>query len=188
MYEALHICEVVLRNALDEQLCLWNVGQTDPATGKPHSSDWLVDPSGLLERIVGRGIPDAKYRAGHSTRVRPRHLRDPLHADILAAMSMGTWRFLLLGRNDLGKLLLWEEALHLAFPHLRPPVHDLERAVDGVYRLRNRVAHLEPLINSSIGAQLANMRTVVGAIDQDLLSWFASVEKVGAILKERPKA
>lgn len=96
-------------------------------------------------------------------------------------------RFLLSGRNDRGKQLLWDEALGHAFPYLRRPVHELERAVDGVYRLRNRVAHLEPLTNSSIPAQLANMRTVIGAIDQDLLSWFASVEKIGATLKVRPK-
>ncbi|WP_113718147.1 hypothetical protein [Arthrobacter dokdonensis] len=187
VYEALHIFEVVLRNAMDEQLCVWNAGQVDPTTGESHSSDWLLDPSILLERVVGRDLPEAKNRAGHSTRARPKDQRDPLHADILAALSMGTWRFLLPGRNDLGKQLLWDEALHHAFPHLRRPVHELERAVDGVYRLRNRVAHLEPLINSSIAAQLANMRTVIGAIDQDLLSWFASVEKIGATLKARPK-
>lgn len=149
--------------------------------------NWLLDPSVLFERIVGRDKPEAKNRAGHSTRTRPREQRDPLHADILAALSMGTWRFLLLGRKDQGKQLLWDEALHSAFPHLRRPVHELERAVDGVYRLRNRVAHLEPLINSSIAAQLATMRTVIGAIDQDLLSSFSSVEKVGATLKSRPK-
>ncbi|WP_026536454.1 hypothetical protein [Arthrobacter sp. H14] len=76
--------------------------------------------------------------------------------------------------------------LRHAFPHLSRPARELERATDGVYRLRNRVAHLEPLINSNIEAQLVNMRTVIGAIDQDLLSWFASVEKIGTVLKQRP--
>lgn len=187
VYEALHIFEVVLRNAVDEQICVWNAGQLNPITGMPHASDWLLDPSILLERIVGRDLPEARNRAGHSTRARPKDQHDPLRADILAALSMGTWRFLLPGRKDLGKQLLWDEALRHAFPHLRRPVHELERAVDGVYRLRNRVAHLEPLINSSIPAQLANTRTAIGAIDQDLLSWFASVEKIGTTLKARTK-
>lgn len=53
--------------------------------------------------------------------------------------------------------------------NLKRPVHELKREVEGVYRLRNRVAHLEPLINSRTDAQLANMRTVIGAIDQDML-------------------
>lgn len=82
--------------------------------------------------------------------------------------------------------MLWDQALSSAFPNLIQPVHELERAVEGVYRLRNRVAHLEPLINSRIEAQLANMRPVIGAIDKDVLSWFASVEKIGQTLKERP--
>ncbi|WP_462200445.1 hypothetical protein [Arthrobacter sp. B2a2-09] len=185
-YEALHIFEVVLRNALDEKLCLWNATQTNPKTGQAHSSDWLLDPSVLIERIVGRDIPDARSRAGRSTRLRPKHQREPLHEDLLAAMSLGTWRFMLPGRKDAGKQLLWDQALSSAFPNLKRPVHDLERAVEGVYRLRNRVAHLEPLINSRIEAQLANMRTGIGAIDQDMLSWFASVEKIGRTLKERP--
>ena len=108
--------------------------------------------------------------------MRPKHRREPLHEDLLAAMTLGTWRFMLPGRKDAGKQLLWEQALSSAFPNLKRPVHELEHAVEGVHRLRNRVAHLEPLINSRIEAQLANMRTVIGAIDQDMLSWFASVE------------
>jgi hypothetical protein len=33
-YESLHLFEVVLRNALDERLCLWNATQTDPRSGR----------------------------------------------------------------------------------------------------------------------------------------------------------
>lgn len=32
-----------------------------------------------------------------------------MHADTLAALSVGTWRFVLPGRKDLGKQLLWDE-------------------------------------------------------------------------------
>ncbi|WP_026536035.1 Abi family protein [Arthrobacter sp. H14] len=187
VYEALHIFEVVLRNAIDEQLCLWNAAQPDPRAGRLHSSDWLLDPSALLERLAGRDIPEAKARASKSTRRRPQDQRQPHHADILAAMSLGTWRFILPSRHDAGKQRLWEDAVRHAFPHLTRSARDLERAVDGVYRLRNRVAHLEPLINSRIEAQLVNMRTVIGAIDQDMLSWFASVERIGNVLKQRPQ-
>ena len=58
VYEALHVFEVVLRNALDEQLRSWNASQPDPSTGRFHSPDWLIDPSALLLRIAGRDIPD----------------------------------------------------------------------------------------------------------------------------------
>ncbi|MFM9432245.1 hypothetical protein [Arthrobacter sp. MP_2.3] len=186
VYEALHVFEVVLRNAIDEELCSWNSSQLDPATGRLHSSDWLIDPSALLLRIAGRDIPDAKRRAFKSTKRRPQGLREPLHEDILAAMSLGTWRFILPGRHDAGKQRLWDEAVRKAFPHLTRTSQELERAVEGVYHLRNRVAHLEPIINSNVPAQLVNMRTVIGAIDPQLLSWFTSTERISTTLTMRP--
>lgn len=33
VYEALHVVEIVLRNAIDAQLCLWNAAQIDAQTG-----------------------------------------------------------------------------------------------------------------------------------------------------------
>ncbi|THJ68345.1 hypothetical protein E8P82_00015 [Arthrobacter echini] len=186
VYEALHVFEVFLRNAIDEQLCRWNAIQPDPDQGRLHSPDWLLDPAVLLSRIAGRDIPEARRRASRSTSRRPHGHRDPRHEDILAAMPLGTWRFLLPGRSDAGKQRIWDEALHEAFPHLtRTPVQ-LERAVDGVYRLRNRVAHLEPVINSNVPAQLTNMRTVIGALDPRLLSWFSSTERISTTLRNRP--
>jgi hypothetical protein len=186
VYEALHVFEVVLRNAMDEQLCRWNASQTNPDTGRLHSSDWLIEPSALLLRVAGRDIPDARRRALKSTTRRPHGQREPLHEDILAAMSLGTWRFILPGRHDAGKQRLWDEAVHKAFPHLRRTPRELERAVEGVYQLRNRVAHLEPIINSNVRAQLTNMRTVIGAIDPQLLSWFTSTERISSTLTLRP--
>lgn len=188
VYEALHLFEVFLRNALDEQLRAWNACQPDPVNGRLHSDEWLLDPSALLLRLVGRDLHEATKRSSKSTRRRPAGQRSPLHADLVAAMSMGTWRFLLPGRKDAGKQLLWDEALHEAFPNLRRTPQQLEGAVDGVYRMRNRVAHLEPLIDSRVEAQLVNMRTVIGAIDPELLSWFSSTERISVVLRQRPRS
>ena len=52
VYEALHVFEVVFRNALDAQLCVWNAGQTDQSTQLLHNSEWLQDPAPLLKRLV----------------------------------------------------------------------------------------------------------------------------------------
>lgn len=106
----------------------------------------------------------------------------------VAALVMGTWRFLLPGRNDAGKQRLWHEALREAFLNLRRIARQLKRAVDDVYRLRHRVAHLEPLINSNVEAQLVNMGTVIGAIDRALLWWFSSTERISTVLRQRPRS
>ncbi|MBT2513845.1 hypothetical protein [Arthrobacter sp. ISL-30] len=48
------------------------------------------------------------------------------------------------------------------------------------------MAHLEPIVNSNVRAQLTNMRTVIGAIDPQLLSWFTSTERISPTLTLRP--
>lgn len=45
---------------------------------------------------------------------------------------------------------------------------------------------MEPIINSNVAAQLVNMRTVIGSIDPQLLSWFTSTERISASLTARP--
>ena len=85
MHEALHVFEVVLRNAMDVQLCRWNASQVDPLTGSNHSADWLLDPSKLLSRLVpADDRSKARQRAGKSV---PR-TRAMLHADVLAQMPL----------------------------------------------------------------------------------------------------
>ena len=59
--------------------------------------------------------------------------------------------------------------------------------VDHIYKLRNRVAHLEPLLNSGMVAdRLARMRAVLLAIDPALEIWFVSRQRVTATLKTKP--
>ena len=59
--------------------------------------------------------------------------------------------------------------------------------MDHIYRLRNRVAHLEPLLNAGMVAdRFDRMRTVLRAIDPDLETWFVSRQRVTATLKTKP--
>lgn len=184
VYEALHVVEVVLRNAIDTQLCAWNVAQTNTQTGKARDRDWLLDPAPLLRRLVReQELTKARQRAEQAIR---HHRRPVAHADLLAQLSFGTWRFLLPDR-DPGRQRLWNDALHSAFPHLNRPPRELVKSVHGVYQLRNRVAHLEPLLRSgNIRAQFTNMRTVLGEIDPVVEQWFVSNQRVTSALRARP--
>jgi hypothetical protein len=183
VYECLHRFEVILRNALDEQLCRWNATQRDRQTGRTHSSDWLMDPARLLRRLAGDDIRKATRRAQTALRGAG---TTPGHPDILAQLSFGTWRFLL-PDNDPGRQLLWNKALAATFPKLTGAPSDLVDDVDHIYKLRNRVAHLEPLLNSGMVAdRLARMRTVLLAIDPALETWFVSRQRVTTSLKTKP--
>ena len=183
MYECLHRFEVILRNALDEQLSRWNATQRDRQTGQVHSSDWLMDPARLLHRLVGDDIRKATRRAQVARRGTG---TPPGHPDILAQLSFGTWRFLLPDK-DPGRQLLWNKTLAAAFPKLAGAPSDLVDHVDHIYKLRNRVAHLEPILNSGIVAdRLGRMGTVLLAIDPALEAWFVSRQRVTATLRTRP--
>lgn len=53
VYEALHVFEVFLRNAIDVELSSWNATQVERGTGRQHSQDWLLDPARLAAGAVG---------------------------------------------------------------------------------------------------------------------------------------
>lgn len=161
--KALHVFEVVLRNAIEVQLSIWNAQQIDRQSGTRFGRDWLLDPAPLLRRLIRQSeLDNARARADSALRT---HARAATHGDLLAQLSLGTWRFLLPDRDPRRKYL-WEHAISYAFPNLNRPVRQLVTSVDGIYRLRNRVAHLEPLLRSgTIRDQFTNMRTVIGEID-----------------------
>ena len=184
VYQALHIVEVVLRNAIDSELGAWNARQVDNSTGSPRGTEWLLDPAPLLRRLIR---PEELSKAHNRATVAIRPQRRPVtHGDLLAQLSFGTWRYLLPDK-DAGRQLLWREAIHRAFPHLTTDPATLVRKVDGIHQLRNRVAHLEPLLRMAIvREQCRNMRDVLSAIDPEVERWFVSNQRVTAVLRTRP--
>lgn len=59
--------------------------------------------------------------------------------------------------------------------------------VDQIYRLRNRVAHLEPLLISPIlETRFRQVRAVLVAISPDVESWFVSRQRMTSVIRSRP--
>jgi hypothetical protein len=189
VYMMLHLVEVFLRNSIDERLRVWNATQTNPRTGRPHGMGWLLDPSHLIERVVRRDeIDKATQRAKRAVRDSATSQRPITHDDVLAQLTFGTWRFLLPGR-DPGRQLLWREAVNGAFPGLRRPVRDLVRDVDRLHRLRNRVAHLEPLlVVAVVSLQLKAARRVLREIEPSAEVWLVSHQQVSTVAAQQPVA
>jgi hypothetical protein len=182
-YQALHIVEVALRNVIDAQLRVWNHTQTNKLTGQLHSADWLVDPSEMLEKLLWDGLPKARRHARKATKA---HRRQPGHEDILAQLSFATWRYLLPDNSNRRKRL-WADALHKAFPYLTRSKEDLVADVDQLYELRNRVAHLEPLLQTrTSNHNFSRIRQVLKEISPDLEQWFISQQQVTRVLRQRP--
>ncbi len=150
------------------------------------STDWLVDPAPLLLRLAGGDIRKANERARLALRTGKPGGRVPQHPDLLTQLSFGTWRFLLPDR-DPGRQLLWHNALHHAFPQLVVTPSQLVTQVDGIHKLRNRVAHLEPLLRSGIvERQFKAIRSVLTAVDPHVEHWLVSRQRLTTVLRLRP--
>jgi hypothetical protein len=187
VYELLHMFEVALRNAMDEQLCSWNARQQRSGGTGHHSSDWLLDPAPLLVRLTRNGQDIRKAQKHATTSAKSWWPSRPVnHSDVLAQLSLGTWRYLL-PNKDPGRQLLWNEALHGAFPRLVTRPQTLTAKVHDIHLLRNRVAHLEPLIRTKVvRARLTDVLEVLRAIDTVPEQWAAGQQRVTTVLKARP--
>ena len=177
--EALHIFELVLRNALDRELRAWHENLTGRA-------EWLIDPHMfVLNTLTKSEYTKARNRASV---IAAQKGRAASHDDVLAQLSFGNWRYLLPSRAHMGKQKLWDVALRNAFP-VWPGEWDFENIVSRVanaHELRNRVAHLEPLHCYDLRRARRDMRSVCHAIGPDAARFFVQTERLLAIIESNP--
>lgn len=186
VYESLHRVEVTVRNALDRELSVWNEQQIDAHTSLTYGREWLVNPAPLLNRLLGSSWEKTRTRVARQSRTSPRAAVQ-MHADIVAQLPFSAWRFLLPDK-DPGRRLLWEQATRWAFPGWENDSLALTKDVAGLVMLRNRVAHLEPIIRPGyVERQLSGMRRVVGAIDPAAEVWLVTQQRITTVLKGRPR-
>lgn len=192
-YEALHLVEVGMRNAMNAELCTWNAAYVD-RDGAAHGSDWLFDPHLSLSHLLGGDRQVAIDRARQAVRRAGRPPSTLCHDDVVAQVTLGTWRFLLPAktlRKSPFKRDLWEQGLHQAFPHLTRDARNhaaLVDDVDRIHRFRNRVAHLEPIIQPGlVNAAYAAMCRVTSDIDPGLRSWLDMQSRVDKVLSSNPR-
>ncbi len=187
MWEALAYFEVVLRNSMDMQLGQWNSLQSR-VSGGVHGPDWCLDPAPSLSLLVQPDLAKATDRAQKA--LDAKHgvgTRLPTHDDVLAQTTLGLWRFLLPSNSKPSKQVLWGQCLQQAFPHCGRPSQMLVDSVHQVYKLRNRLAHLEPVFTLNLTAYYVNMKKVISEIDPDLGNWFTGVTNgLQAQIKTKP--
>ena len=64
---------------------------------------------------------------------------------VIAELTFGFWPFLISGQFH----PLWTDCLHKAFPHAAVPRSHVHTRLETIQRLRNRVAHHEPILSST---------------------------------------
>ena len=153
----LQALEVALRNAMHARL------------EARYGSQWYMNPAAGLDSHAHDSMAGILRRgAGVTT------------ADqFVASMSLGFWVRLVGrggwvngGRKADYDRTLWRPALHRAFPG--HPRRKVQRRLDGLRQLRNRIAHHEPIVGRDLNKDHDDLLEAVGWISSDVRAWIES--------------
>jgi hypothetical protein len=166
-HEVLHYVEVGLRNAMDSQLTAW-------ADALGTESSWYSDPLVPLTPRTRRKVEEARSNATRGGQAE-------LHGKVVAELMLGFWWSLL---SDEYNRRLWQPCLRYAFdgPVRRARLHT---ELDEIRRLRNRIAHHEPIHARDLAADHHRALDVATRISPRLSEQIEAVSRVLELLSLR---
>lgn len=207
IHESLGLVEVMLRNTIDRQLQTWNQEVRSKDDGKPRGKNWVKEPASPLSSILNprgkKGQPrKSTYKSAYQRAVKDSNLRDPSHPrygikpnhdDIVAHITFGTWVKLLPSKRDAqtGRIGpgpqrgLWQNALINSFSYHPDPLV-IHHWVNRLYLLRNRVAHVEPLIATDVLSYHRTAARLLRAIEPRISDWYAGISRIPEVYAKRP--
>ncbi|WP_338857843.1 hypothetical protein WDY80_23920 (plasmid) [Gordonia hongkongensis] len=199
IHEALSPVEIILRNALDDHLASWNERQAPPANDDDlYTRDWLLRPARPLAQLATDGDRKklqsyAEKSKRHRANSHPRKNAPIEHNDLLSQTTFGFWNGLLPHKHGFERkrrlaLQLWNEGVKDAFPNLKndPSGYATADRVRRLHALRNRVAHMENLLDVDIDARYRDALNLLTSIDGDLYRWFSGISRIRAVNSLRP--
>jgi hypothetical protein len=155
--------EIEYRNALHYQL-----------TALFGRDDWWLAPNMLLHHTAQRIVADAVQEI--------RRRGEPLTpARTVAELSFGFW-VSLLGSGADYETRLWRPTLRHAFPGYRGRRKPLHKEFDEVRRLRNRIAHHEPVHRRDLAADHEQVIRLLGYISPEYAAWVRLHDRVPEVL------
>ncbi|MDO4645385.1 MAG: hypothetical protein Q4B02_06350 [Propionibacteriaceae bacterium] len=159
-----NVLEVTLRNVLHAEL--------SNLTGR---DDWWKGQIGF-HHFEWQRVTDAISAAQRSKGAAA------LPGHIVAELSLGFWTGLLANRYH---QRLWVPALHAAFPHLTGTRRELHRKQESLRKLRNRIAHHEPIFARNLTADHGRLLGVLGAISSVAVDWVKRNTRIPQVLSRR---
>lgn len=98
---------------------------------------------------------------------------------VIAELGLGFWTGLLANRYHSA---LWERTLEGAFPNYTGRRGDLHRILERIRKLRNRVAHHEPVYARDLLYDHSAMCAMAGYVSADVEIWITSHSRLPSIL------
>jgi len=152
------VLEVCLRNAISAQLATY--------TGR---TDWWNSPLVTLR---------AQQQGAINAATGPSATPD----SVVASLTFGFWTSLLANRYH---QQLWVPAINGAFPGYRGRRGVLQQRLEALRRLRNRLAHHEPVFRRNLAADHRIILDVLGWLEPAARAWVERDSRLTAVLAAR---
>lgn len=165
-----HFTEVVARNAVDEALMI------------------EFGPRWPWERAFELSLPDPKKGYNPRRDLIISRAKMPTTGKVIAELKFAFWCHMFTKRHD---ARLWDMHIFSLFPGssevtaatLRLRIYnDLEV----IRRVRNRMAHHEPIHAYDVADALLKMHEIVAARSSETASWLGTIDHSGTVLANRP--
>lgn len=179
-FKAIQMCEVIVRNAMDRQLRIWNKSVVG-------SEGWTLAPAPMLRACFYDDARDLTVAASKAHKALSKSKRTVVHDDVLAQMSFGAWRYLVPPRSThIAKQRIWDESLTKAFPGRqdRTTTDTLASWLGIAYDFRNRVAHHEPIYHLDLIGKRRVLSDVIDCVSRDAKKWFVANDDFGSQAQE----
>ncbi len=161
--ECLSVCEVVIRNAVSN------------AIQSIHGENWAYNQR-FLRTIQGK-------RRNDLIQVR----QDSIDSTI-PELPFVFWQSMFTARFDNE---IWQNQLAIIMPHanhenLRSLRREIYTDLDNIRKLRNRIAHHEPIFNRNLQSDYYQILKIIGYQNQDVAEWLESWQTVTTRLNSKP--
>lgn len=168
----LHLCEVVVRNAVHEAL------------SSVYGPDWPWD-SGFERNLPNPSGP------GFNPRRELKRARDgqPTTGKVIAELKFKFWESMFTARFD---TRLWNPHLRAVMPFLNPAltVQQLRKAIfqdlEKLRLLRNRIAHHEPIFTRALSDSFQQIHALIGFRCPVMAAWMVTHQSVQTLIAQKP--
>ncbi|WP_369326155.1 hypothetical protein AB6N01_16040 [Alcaligenes nematophilus] len=170
----LHICEVVIRNAIADALA-WRYGANWPWSSAFETSL----PSPPVGYNARRDLFDARQKAPAVGQT----------GKVIAELKFVFWQRLFTSRHD---QRLWSPRLTAILPGLDSTKNhqqlrqELYNDLDVLRILRNRIAHHEPILSRNLQDDFSRITRVIRYRSDETANWMLHHQQVTHLLHERP--
>ncbi|MCC8914455.1 hypothetical protein LOF27_13905 [Xanthomonas euvesicatoria] len=161
----LHICEVTLRNALNDLFTT------------SFNAAWWRDPA--FENLLTAQSRTALQKAITTQASIGRTSTQ----DLVAKLSLDFWSNLFRPEYE---ELIWKRHLPILIPDKAVTFNDLRRRLKSITALRNRIAHHESILDKNISELLAQVHYIIDLFSPTVLAWVKAHSTVHRALRTVP--